>query len=89
MPPKKRHNSWRAYFPQKLAQKTSIETRYKPFQRRVSIYILKISKSCFVWATPPLRTGAIIKNRKETYLAAVGNRTRQEEVQNVTRAENI
>jgi hypothetical protein len=33
----------------------------------VSLYIPKVSESCFVWAAPPLRTGAIIKNRKETY----------------------
>jgi hypothetical protein len=32
----------------------------KPFQRHVSFYILKISKGCFVWAAPTLRTGAII-----------------------------
>jgi hypothetical protein len=29
-----------AYLPQKLAQKTSIETRYNLFQMRVSFYIL-------------------------------------------------
>jgi hypothetical protein len=33
---------------------SSIETQYKPFQRRVSFYILKIRESCFVWAAPPL-----------------------------------
>jgi hypothetical protein len=55
-----------AYSPQKMTQKTSIETRYKPFQRRVSFYILKISKGCFAWAAPPLRTGAII-NRIPLY----------------------
>jgi hypothetical protein len=38
-----------AYFPQKLAQKTSIGTQYKLFQRHVSFYILKISEGCFVW----------------------------------------
>jgi hypothetical protein len=29
---------------------------------------VKISESCFVWAPPPPQTGAIIKNRIETYL---------------------
>jgi hypothetical protein len=42
-----------AYLPQKLAQKTSIETRYNLFQRRVLFYILKISEGCFVWVAPP------------------------------------
>jgi hypothetical protein len=49
-------------FPQKLTPKTSTEPRYKLFQRHVSSYILKRSLGCFVWAAPPLRTGAIIKN---------------------------
>jgi hypothetical protein len=55
-----------ANFPQKLAPKTSIETQYNLFQVYVSFYILKISPGLFVWATPPLGAGEIIKNRKET-----------------------
>jgi hypothetical protein len=46
-----------AYLPQKLAQKTSIETRYNLFQRRVSFYILNRSEGCFVMG----RTSSAIK----------------------------
>jgi hypothetical protein len=56
----------------------------------VLFYIVKISESCFVWATSPLWTGAIIEKRKETVWVSVGNRIRQVElVQNVTHTDNI
>jgi hypothetical protein len=53
----------------------------------VSSYQVKRSEGCFVWAAPPLQTGAIIKNRKGTVERQLGmNQIRQvEEVQNVTR----
>jgi hypothetical protein len=47
---------------QKLAQKTSIETRYKLFQRHVSFYILKISEGCFVCDAPPLLISPLLYN---------------------------
>jgi hypothetical protein len=65
-----------AYFPQKLAQKTSIETRYKLFQRHVSFYILKISEGCFVWDAPPLLISPLLYNIALNIFAAVGNRIR-------------
>ena len=38
----------------------------------MSSYQVEMTKSGFVWAAPPLRTGAIIKNRKETVLEVQG-----------------
>jgi hypothetical protein len=43
-----------AIFPQKLAQKTSIETRYNLFQAHVLSYQEKRSEGFFVWAVHPL-----------------------------------
>jgi hypothetical protein len=63
-----------AYFPQKLAQKTSIGTRYNLFQVYASFYILKISPGLFVLAAPPLRTGAIIKKNEKDSLKIRGYR---------------
>jgi hypothetical protein len=60
----------------KLAQKTSIETRYKLFQRHVSFYILKISKGGFVWDAPPLLISPLLNNIPLNIFAAVGNRNR-------------
>jgi hypothetical protein len=40
--------------PQKLDLKSPIERQYKPFQKHVPSYQVKISKSCFVLATPTL-----------------------------------
>jgi hypothetical protein len=65
-----------AYFPQTLAQKTSIETRYKLFQRHASFYILKISEGCFVWAVPPLLISPLPYNIALNIFVAVGNQIR-------------
>jgi hypothetical protein len=65
-----------AYSNQKLAQKTSIETQYKLFQRHVSFYILKISEGCFVWDVPALLISPLLNNIALHILVAVGNRIR-------------
>jgi hypothetical protein len=40
------------YLPQKLVLSPPIERRYKPFQKHVPSYQVKISESCFVWVAP-------------------------------------
>jgi hypothetical protein len=57
-----------AYLPQKLDPKSTIETQYNVFQAHVLSYYVKSTPGWFVWAAPSLQTGAIIKNRKGTYL---------------------
>jgi hypothetical protein len=65
-----------AYFPQKLAQKTSIEARYNFFQRHVPFCILKINEGCFVWDAPPLLINPLLNNIALNIFASVGDRIR-------------
>jgi hypothetical protein len=48
-----------AYFPQKLDLEPRIESKYKPFQKHVSSYILKRSPDLVVWSAPTLLRGAL------------------------------
>jgi hypothetical protein len=48
----------RGVSPSKVDLKSPIEGQYKPFQKHVPSYQVKLSPGCFVWAAPTLRTGA-------------------------------
>jgi hypothetical protein len=48
-----------AYFPQKSDLSPRIESKYKPFQKHVSSYILKRSLDSVVWSAPTLLRGAL------------------------------
>jgi hypothetical protein len=55
------------YLPQKSVLSPPIERQYTPFQKHVSSYQVKISKSCFVWAAPTLlRGGPYLKNEENS-----------------------
>jgi hypothetical protein len=51
------------YLPQKLVLSPPIERRYKPFQKHVPSYQVKISESCFVWVAPTLLTARPLHNQ--------------------------
>jgi hypothetical protein len=48
-----------AYFPQKSDLSPRIESKYKPFQKHVSSYILKRSPDSVVWSAPTLLRAAL------------------------------
>jgi hypothetical protein len=61
------------YLPQKSDLAASIETQYKPFQKHVLSYQVKISESCFVWAAPTLQTRGNNLNLKQTFWRVPAN----------------
>jgi hypothetical protein len=54
--------------PQKLVLLPPIERQYKPFQKHMPSYQVKISESCFVWVAPTLLRGRAYLKLEENSL---------------------